>query len=174
MMLQATRADLLSIWSVGQLGTKYANAYALPDDEKGTDRRLSTFENLADTWSTPEVMPWHKHMGDFWDPVILYLRRNRSWMPLHEAFLTGWDHGFRPKSEEEVRGAWARPYCDGLPDTEKIFNTFVETLRQAYAHDDFPVDNELWRSITIDDHEKQMQFPLDLPDTEQVQSSPSH
>jgi hypothetical protein len=85
------------------LGAKYSNAYAIPEDEQATNRQLATFKNLVETWSTPEIQPWHKHVGDSWGPVILYLRRNRRWIPLYEAFQTGWDHGFLPKLKGEIK-----------------------------------------------------------------------
>jgi hypothetical protein len=101
-------------------------------------RRVAIFKG-----STPEVQPWHKHLGDFCGPVILYLRRNISWMKIHEEFETGYDHGFRPKSQTEIIDAWKRPDCDGLPDEEGIFTKITLHTRAAYAHDNYPIPDEL-------------------------------
>jgi hypothetical protein len=71
--LQATTADLLNVWSIAQLGAKYCNPYAA-----GEERNVGTFKALAESWNQPEVREFHKHLGDFWGPIVLYLRRHKQ------------------------------------------------------------------------------------------------
>jgi hypothetical protein len=72
--LQATTADLLNLWSVAQLGAKYADPYAQREEE----RKVATFKALTEIWERPEIKEWHKYLGDFWAPIVLYLRHNKD------------------------------------------------------------------------------------------------
>jgi hypothetical protein len=49
------------------------NVYA-----EGEDRKVATFKALAETWKLPEAKQWHKYLGDFWGPIILYMRHHKN------------------------------------------------------------------------------------------------
>jgi hypothetical protein len=142
---------------VARLGAKYANPYAQEED-----RKVATFKTLADTWKLPEIKQWHKYLGDFWGPVILYMRRHRDWMPIHEAFNTGFEHRFCGKSDEQIIEAWRRGECEATEDTQGIFKDILGHVKEAYAHDNYPIPEELWRQVNVNDQEMQLAVPLDL------------
>jgi hypothetical protein len=71
--LQPTMADLLDIWSVAQVGAKYANPYA-----NAEERKVGSFRALAETWKQSPVREWHKHLRDFWGPILIYARRRNN------------------------------------------------------------------------------------------------
>jgi hypothetical protein len=151
-------ADLLNIWSVAKLGAKYVDPYAV-----GKDRKVATFKALAETWQRPGVKQWHKYLGDFWGPIVLYMRRHKDWMPIAEAFNTGIDHGFCGKSQGEIVEAWRRGECEASTDAQvvEIFTPIISEIRLAYAHHDHPVPNERWRNMNVGDLEMQVAVPLD-------------
>jgi hypothetical protein len=138
--LQATTADLLNIWSVAQLGAKYVDPYA-----EGEDRKVSTFKALAETWQRPEVKQWHKYLGDFWGPIIMFMKRHKEWMPIAAAFNTGVEHCFCEKTREQVVEARRRGECETSPDAQvtEIFKPIIDEIRPAYARHDYPIPEEL-------------------------------
>jgi hypothetical protein len=141
-------ADLLNVWSVAKLGAKYANPYA-----QGEERKVATFKALAETWQNPEIKQWHKYLGDFWGPIMLYLRRHKNWMPIAEAFDTGFDHGFCSKSQEEVREAWRRGDCEASSDPQisEIFGPILNEVRPAYARHDYLIAERLLEQMNVRD-----------------------
>jgi hypothetical protein len=131
-------ADLLNIWSVAETGAKYCNPYA-PFEE----RRVNTFKALAETWQTPEVRDRRRHLGDFWGPIIQYLKYNKSWMPIGMAFETGVGHGFCLKENNEIIDSWTRGRCEPDPKSpvRTAFLPLIEQIQSAYTREnyDFPV-----------------------------------
>jgi hypothetical protein len=134
--LQATTADLLNLWSVAEQGAKYCNPYAAQDEKK-----VSTFKSLPETWQTPEIREWHKHLGDFWGPVILHLKHAKEWMPIAMAFDTGYEHGFCAKENNEIIEHWRRGSCDVAPNSpiRTAFLPLLEQIHSAYTRADFDV-----------------------------------
>jgi hypothetical protein len=128
-------ADLLSVWSVAELKAKYCNPYA--GDE---DKQVGTFKALEDTWKLPEVREWHKHLGDFWGPIILHLRETKHWMPIGMAFDTGVEHGFCVKNDEERIESWRRGACEVSSDSpvRSMFKAVLDEIKPAYAIADHP------------------------------------
>jgi hypothetical protein len=74
-------ADLLNIWEVSPLTTKYTNPYALGANG---DKKIPTFEALAEKWQAPELKQWHSKLGDFWGPIVRGLKRETRWLALEE------------------------------------------------------------------------------------------
>jgi hypothetical protein len=134
--LQATMADLLKIWSVAKAGAKYCNPYA-----GNEEKRIGTFKALAETWNLPEVRDFHKHLGDFWGPIVIHLRKHKTWMPVGDAFNTGSEHGFCLMTREEMIENWRRGGCVVSKDSP-VYSTFkavLDEIKPAYAHSDYVV-----------------------------------
>jgi hypothetical protein len=102
---------------------------------------LSTFKALADTWQLPEIKDWHKHLGDFWGPIIRHRQYSADWMPVTVALETGWAHGYSFQSDEEKRDHWVRGSCEVNPESPVAlaFRPILEQVRLAYNHADFEV-----------------------------------
>jgi hypothetical protein len=129
-------ADLLNIWSVAEQGAKYCNPYAGENEKK-----VSTFKALAETWRTPEVREWHKHLGEFWGPIIFRLKYAKNWMPIEMAFDTGFAHGFCVKENNEIIEHWRRGSCEVDPKGQihTVFLPLFEHVRLAYTRADHDV-----------------------------------
>jgi hypothetical protein len=165
--LQATTADLLNIWSIAHQGAKYANAYARTEE-----RKVATFKALAETWKLPEVKLWNKHLGDFWGPIMIFLRHSRNWMSIHEALNTGFEHSFIGKTDEEVVEAWGRGECEAIEDSQGIFKDIVSEVRPACGRDGHVVSPGLWRQLNVADREMQLAVPLELNEEAEWASLP--
>jgi hypothetical protein len=147
--------------------TTNANVYV-----QGEDRKLPTFKALADTWKSPEIKLWHKHLGDFWGPIILHMRRFNEWMPLHEAFNTGVDHAFIGKTNDEIIEAWRRGECDPIEDIQGIFKNVIAHIQPAYAKNNHRFDDNLWQQLNIQDIAMQVAVPLELNESKMIESLP--
>jgi hypothetical protein len=117
--LQATMADLLGIWSVAGPGAKYCNPFL-----------------------GPEVREWHKHLGDFWGPIMLHLKLKKNWMPIEMAFDTGYNHGYWTKTNNENILHWRRFNFEVRPDSPVAiaFKPVLDQIQLAYTRADFNVE----------------------------------
>jgi hypothetical protein len=132
---------------------------------------MPAFKALAEVWRSSEWWMRHSKLGDFWGPVILYMRKFGNWMPIHEAFNTGFEHGFVPKSEDEIPEAWRRGECEAMADPHNHFTVIAKEVREVYAHADHVVGDELWRMIRTDGMDLRLVEPRS-PEEDKVSESP--